>query len=176
MLANELPFQSWLGAPITEVLKAQRSAFEAYIGFLTTVCFPRGRAEMLEVEFEEPLVDCRGNCVHARRHVIRAPLVAVVTHPNMQIHAARAHMDLEVTEAVGERVAAGAPSVSLFKVRPVTSRDRRRRRDARRVVHLQTAMVPLPPPEGLHRLVESLATYYGGPTPRRSEGSTDVAF
>ena len=162
MSGKNLSLQRWLEGPVIEFFKAQHRASEAYLGFLTTICFPQGKARMIDIMTEEPMLDEQGRQVDSRQYLIRVPIVGLVSHPHLQVESAYVQMDFEITETEQEYTRFGAIPFSEFKASPMAGKNRRRRRDARRAVHLETKLSAQSQPEGLQRLMEILTDYHGG--------------
>lgn len=162
----------WLSVPIKALVDAQHSATGAYLDFLDQVCFPEGQPRMLDILFDEVMVDGSGECAGYRQAQISAPLVAVLSHPNMRIDSARIHMDLEVTETEKEQTDFGHIPFSEFRMRPVADLPSRRKRDARRAMKFSTVVRSQAAPEGMCRLIDLLADYYQSPRDRGEEGAS----
>lgn len=161
MPENNLSLRRWLEGPVIEFFKAQHRASEAYLDFLSTVCFPQGKAQMIEIVTEEPMLDEQGRHADSRRYLMRVPIAGLISHPHLQVESARVQMDLEVTETEQEYTRFGKIPFSDFKACPVAGKSRRRRRDARRAVRLETKLTAQSQPEGLQRLMEILTDYHG---------------
>jgi hypothetical protein len=88
-----------IGGPLQAMVNAQIQASRAYANFLATVCFDDNIAKNIQFEYDETLVDSEGNFDSVQKKVMRIPLLAAITHPNICIEAGSVDFEMEVSQA-----------------------------------------------------------------------------
>ena len=97
---NALPLDQMISTPLQAMISAQIQASKAYADFLLSVCIKNGKAETIQFDYEETLVDSEGNAKGVVRKTLRIPLMATVVHPVITVE--EGTIDFEVTISQSE--------------------------------------------------------------------------
>ena len=97
-----------IGGALNAMITAQVNSNWHYVDFLKQVCFPDGKAEMLQFDYEEPLVNSEGKLEGIQKRTLRLPLVAAVTHPNMSLEVGKIDFEVEVTQVDAQQKSASS--------------------------------------------------------------------
>ncbi|MGE5049845.1 MAG: DUF2589 domain-containing protein [Deltaproteobacteria bacterium] len=98
-VVNAVPIDKMVAAPLMASVQAQIAASKAFADFLLTVCIKDGKANQVQFDYEETVVDPEGNIKGAEKKTIRAPLLAVLPLPNMAIDSVEIAFDLAIHQA-----------------------------------------------------------------------------
>lgn len=183
---NALPIDRMIAAPLNGMISAQISASKQYADFITGVCInPEGKAKMVEFDYEETLVDAEGNYKGVLQKTMRIPLLAAVTHPNINVEEGSVEFELEVSqseETHEESSAEGGFQASLgwgpFKVsmngKVSQHKEQTRSTDTRAKYSFHTSMKRSGPPEGMMRVIEFLTDAATKPTQINADQKPDA--
>lgn len=164
---NALPLEHMIGGPLQAMIKAQVQASRAYADFLLSVCIKDGKAESVQFDYDETVVDDKGVIQGVVKKTMRIPLLAAISHPNICIEEGTIDFELEVTQSESsnsETNAEATMEASLgwgpFKVK-VTGRvshksQQTRSSDTRAKYSIHTQIKRQPPPEALMRVIDFL--------------------
>lgn len=164
---NALPLEHMIGGPLQAMIKAQVQASKAYADFLLSVCIKDGKAESVQFDYDETVVDDKGVIKGVVKKTMRIPLLAAISHPNICIEEGTIDFELEVSQSESsnsETNAEASLEASLgwgpFKVK-VTGRvshksQQTRSSDTRAKYSIHTQIKRQPPPEALMRVIDFL--------------------
>jgi len=96
---NALPVDKMILAPLMAVIKAQTSASKQYVDFIMNVGIKDGKAVMVAFDYDETLTNEKGEVTGIHKKTIRVPLLAVVTHPNVNVKEANVAFELTITQS-----------------------------------------------------------------------------
>lgn len=164
---NALPLDTMIGGPLRAMINAQIQASRAYAEFLMSVCIKDGKAVNVEFEYDETIVDTEGNYKGTLRKVMRVPLLATITHPNICIEEGTIDFELEITQSESSHSSTegeGSFEASMgwgpfsVKVHGKVSHksEQTRSTDTRAKYSIHTAVKRQGPPEALMRVIDFL--------------------
>src|SRR3970282_1973684 len=96
---NALPIDRMISGPLNAMIAAQVSANRQYAEFLTTVCIQQNKAVQVQFDYDETMVDTEGNVTGVAQKTMRVPLLAVLTHPNINVEEGTVDFELEVSQS-----------------------------------------------------------------------------
>ena len=168
---NALPIDRMIGGPLNAMIKAQVAASRQYADFLLNVCLEEkdGHKEAVNVQFEydQTLVDSEGKLTGVQKKTMRVPLLAVVTHPNINIEEGSVDFELEIHQAEESKKSAereggfeasagwGPCSVSIHG-KVSHKKEQTRSSDTRAKYTIHTSVKRSGPPEGMMRVIDFL--------------------
>ena len=172
---NALPLDRMIGGPLQAMVNAQVQASKAYTDFLMSVCIQNDKAVNIEFDYDETQVDTEGNFKQTVQKVIRVPLLAVITHPNICIEDGSVDFELEVSQAEeskSETAAEAELSASIgwgpYKVsmhgKVSHKSEQTRKTDTRAKYSIHTSIKRQEPPEALMRVIDFLTDAATKPT------------
>ncbi|PQV90501.1 DUF2589 domain-containing protein, partial [Cronobacter sakazakii] len=88
-----------IGGPLQAMIKAQVQASKAYADFLLSVCIKDGKAEAVQFDYDETVVDEKGVIQGVVKKTMRIPLLAAISHPNISIEEGTIDFALEVSQS-----------------------------------------------------------------------------
>ena len=158
---HSLDIDKMIGGPMNAMIKAQVNANWQYLDFLKQVCFPQGKAEMLQFDYEELLVDSEGGLGGVQERTIRLPLAAAVTHPNLVLETGSVDFDFEVTQIEsttprGLQKSFGTQDVPSIKGKVTHKSTETRKTDKRAKYSIHAEVKRESPPESLMRIIDFL--------------------
>lgn len=164
---NALPLEHMIGGPLQAMIKAQVQASKAYADFLLSVCIKDGKAESVQFDYDETVVDDKGVIQGVVKKTMRIPLLAASSHPNISIEEGTIDFELEVSQSEAsssqtEAEASLEASVGWgpFSVKisgRVSHKDQQTRStDTRAKYSIHTQVKRQPPPEALMRVIDFL--------------------
>lgn len=164
---NALPLDRMIAGPIMAAMKAQVQASKSFMDFLMTVCIDKGKARMVQFDYDETIVDTEGNVTGVQRKTIRIPLMAAISLPNFAIEKTTIDFELTVsqsseehssTEAKGgftAKIGWGPFSVSMHgSVSHKSEQTRKTDTRAKYSIHVEAGKQD--PPEALMRVMNFL--------------------
>lgn len=164
---NALPLEHMIGGPLQAMIKAQVQASKSYADFLLSVCIKDGKAESVQFDYDETVVDDKGVIQGVVKKTMRIPLLAAISHPNICIEEGTIDFELEVSQSESsnsETNAEASLEASVgwgpFKVK-ITGRvshkaQQTRSSDTRAKYSIHTQIKRQPPPEALMRVIDFL--------------------
>ncbi len=178
---NALPIDRMIAGPLNAMIKAQVAASRQYADFLMNVCLTApqngGERKALNVQFDydETLVDHEGNVQTVHQKTMRVPLLAVLTHPTINVEEGSVDFELEINQAEethSETEAEGGFEASAgwgpFKVsihgKVSHHTEQTRKTDTRAKYSIHTAIKRSGPPEALMRVIDFLTDAATKPT------------
>lgn len=96
---NALPLDRMISSPLQAMINAQIQASKAYADFLLTVCIKDGKAVGVEFEYDETLVNTQGEVTGVATKTMRIPLLAAISHPNINVEEGTIDFELEVSQS-----------------------------------------------------------------------------
>jgi len=164
---NALPLDKMIGGPLQAMIKAQVQASKAYADFLLHVCIKDGKAVAVQFDYDETIVDEKGEYKGTMQKTMRIPLLAAIAHPNICIEEGTIDFEMEISqseesktanEAEGSlEVSAGWGPVKVsIKGRASHKSEQTRKSDTRAKYSIHTAIKRQDPPEALMRVIEFL--------------------
>ncbi|EKM5758951.1 DUF2589 domain-containing protein [Cronobacter turicensis] len=164
---NALPLEHMIGGPLQAMIKAQVQASKAYADFLLSVCIKDGKAEAVQFDYDETVVDEKGVIQGVVKKTMRIPLLAAISHPNISIEEGTIDFELEVSQSESsnsETAAEASLEASVgwgpFSVK-ISGRvshkaQQTRSTDTRAKYSIHTQVKRQPPPEALMRVIDFL--------------------
>ncbi|WP_395490137.1 DUF2589 domain-containing protein [Cedecea davisae] len=177
---NALPLEHMIGGPLQAMIKAQVQASKAYADFLLSVCIKNGKAQSVQFDYDETIVDDKGVIQGVVKKTMSIPLMAAISHPNISIEEGTIDFELEVSQSESsnsktEADASLEASVGWgpFSVK-VTGRvshksEQTRSTDTRAKYSIHTQVKRQPPPEALMRVIDFLTDAATKPAVTKSE-------
>jgi hypothetical protein len=164
---NALPMDRMISGPLNAMITAQVSASRQYADFLLNVCIRDGKAIQVQFDYDETQVDTQGTVVGVVQKTMRVPLLAVVTHPNINVEEGSVDFELEVTQSEEEKtktaVEAGleasagwGPFSAKLSAKVSHSKEQTRKTDTRAKYSFHTTIKRSGPPEGMMRVIDFL--------------------
>ncbi len=162
---NALPLDKMIGGPLQAMIKAQVQASKAYADFLLQVCIKDGKAVSVQFDYDETIVNEKGEYQGTMTKTMRIPLLAAISHPNICVEEGTIDFEMEIsqseeshsaTEAEASMEASvgwGPFSVSM-KGRASHKSEQTRKSDTRAKYSIHTAIKRQDPPEALMRVIE----------------------
>jgi hypothetical protein len=182
---NALPIDRMIAAPLNAMINAQISASRQYADFITGVCINSdGKAKMVQFDYEETLVDAEGNYKGVVQKTMRIPLLAAVTHPNINVEEGSVEFELEVSqseetheETAGEASFQASLGWGPFKVsmsgKVSQHKEQTRSTDTRAKYSFHTSLKRSGPPEGMMRVIDFLTEAATKPTQIKADQHPD---
>jgi hypothetical protein len=96
---NALPIDKMIGTPLMAMLTAQVTASKAYADFIMTVGIKDGKAVMVQFDYDETLVNEKGEVTGVLKKTMRVPLLAVITHPNVNIEEGNVSFEVTISQS-----------------------------------------------------------------------------
>ncbi|WP_347253160.1 DUF2589 domain-containing protein [Leminorella grimontii] len=164
---NALPLEHMIGGPLQAMIKAQIQATKSYTDFLLSVCIKDGKANAVQFDYDETVVDEQGVVQGVMTKTMRIPLLAAVTHPIICIEEGTIDFELEISQSESDSSSTEAEagleaSVGWgpFKAK-VTGRvshksEQTRKTDTRAKYSIHTQVKRQDPPEALMRVIDFL--------------------
>ena len=164
---NALPLDKMIGGPLQAMIKAQIQASRAYADFLLQICIKDGKAVAVQFDYDETIVDEKGEYKGTMQKTMRIPLLAAISHPNICIEEGTIDFEMEISqseesktsneaEASVEVSAGWAPCKVTVKGRASHKSEQTRKSDTRAKYSIHTAIKRQDPPEALMRVIEFL--------------------
>jgi hypothetical protein len=164
---NALPIDRMISGPLNAMIAAQVSASRQYAEFLTTVCIQEHKAVQVQFDYDETLVDTEGNVTGVAEKTMRVPLLAVLTHPNINVEDGTVDFELEVSqseeskasteaEAGGDLSAGWGPFSVKIHAKVSHKAEQTRKTDTRAKYSFHTSVKRSGPPEGMMRVIDFL--------------------
>lgn len=164
---NALPMDKMIAGPLNAMISAQVSASRQYADFLLNVCIRDGKALQVQFEYDETQTDTQGNVVGVVAKTMRVPLLAVITHPNINVEEGSVDFELEVSQSEADssktgvdaslEASAGWGPFSVKITAKVThSSEQTRKTDTRAKYKFHTSLKRSGPPEGMMRVIDFL--------------------
>lgn len=164
---NALPLDKMISGPLQAMIKAQVQASKSYADFLMGVCIKDGKAVAVQFDYDESVVDEKGELKGVLTKTMRIPLLAAIAHPNIGIEEGSIDFELEISQSAethSESEAEGSFSASCgwgpFKVevkgRASSKSSQTRKTDTRAKYSIHTKIKRLDPPEALMRVIDFL--------------------
>lgn len=164
---NALPLDKMISGPLQAMIKAQVQASRSYADFLMGVCIKDGKAVAVQFDYDESVVDEKGELKGVLTKTMRIPLLAAIAHPNIGIEEGSIDFELEISQSAethSESEAEGSFSASCgwgpFKVevkgRASSKSSQTRKTDTRAKYSIHTKIKRLDPPEALMRVIDFL--------------------
>ena len=102
---NAMPIEYMVSSPILAAVKAQIMSSRAYIDFIREVGFDSktGKLAMVEFEVDEQQIGANGQVTGSRSKKIRVPLLAVVTHPSVNVETVTVDFEMTVESSMEDR-------------------------------------------------------------------------
>lgn len=164
---NALPLENMISSPLEGMIKAQIQASRLYADFLLAVCIKDGKAQSIQFDYDETIVDEKGEIQGVLKKTMRIPLMAAISHPNISIEEGTIDFDLEITQSEKdtkdldiEGSIEGSLGWGPFTVK-VSGRvsqktAQTRATDTRAKYSIHTQVKRQPPPEALMRVIDYL--------------------
>jgi hypothetical protein len=185
---NALPIDKMIGTPLMAMLRAQVQASKQYADFIMTVGIKDGKAVMVAFDYDETLVDEKGNVTGVQRKTMRVPLLAIITHPNVNIEDGNVAFEVTIsqsssssssTEAQGgfeAKIGWGPFSVSVHGSASHKS-EQTRKTDTRAKYSFSVNIKRDGPPEGMMQVLDFLTNAATKPVvlPANTTPKTDAA-
>ncbi len=164
---NALPIDRMISGPLNAMITAQVSASRQYADFLMNVCIRDGKALQVQFDYDETLVDTQGNVTGVAQKTMRVPLLAVVTHPNINVEDGSVDFELEISqseedksstdaEASLEASAGWGPFSVKISGKVSHHQEQTRKTDTRAKYSFHTSIKRAGPPEGMMRVIDFL--------------------
>ena len=164
---NALPLDKMIGGPLQAMIKAQIQASKAYADFLLQVCIKDGKAVSVQFDYDETIVNEKGEYQGTMQKTMRIPLLAAISHPNICIEEGTIDFEMEISqseethdstemEASLEAEVGWGPFKVSVKGRASHKSEQTRKSDTRAKYSIHTAIKRQDPPEALMRVIEFL--------------------
>jgi hypothetical protein len=164
---NALPLDKMIGGPLQAMIKAQVQASKAYADFLLQVCIKDGKAVSVQFDYDETIVNEKGEYQGTMQKTMRIPLLAAISHPNICIEEGTIDFEMEISqseesntstemEASLEASVGWGPFKVTIKGRASHKSAQTRKSDTRAKYTIHTAIKRQDPPEALMRVIEFL--------------------
>lgn len=164
---NALPLENMIGGPLQAMIKAQVQASKAYADFLLSVCIKDGKAEAVQFDYDETVVDQAGVIQGVVKKTMRIPLLAAITHPIICIEEGTIDFELEVTQSESssssddaegsfEATLGWGPVKVKVSGRVSHKAEQTRKSDTRAKYSIHTQIKRQQPPEALMRVIDFL--------------------
>lgn len=164
---NALPLENMIGGPLQAMIKAQVQASKAYADFLLSVCIKDGKAEAVQFDYDETVVDQAGVIQGVVKKTMRIPLLAAITHPIICIEEGTIDFELEVTQSEAssssddaegsfEATLGWGPVKVKVSGRVSHKAEQTRKSDTRAKYSIHTQIKRQQPPEALMRVIDFL--------------------
>jgi len=162
-----LPIDRMISAPLMAAIAAQVQASHAYTEFIKTVGMENGKAVMIPFEYEEDKLDAQGNVVGTIQRHMKVPLLAIVSHPNVNVEQIDIGFEMTIeaseeehSETAGEGGFEAAIGWGPFKVKlhgKVSHKtEQTRKTDTRAKYTINVQAKRAGPPEGMMRVLDAL--------------------
>ena len=173
---NALPIDRMISGPLNAMIKAQVSATRQYTEFILNVGMVETKdgdkvvsrkAVNVEFDYDETQVNSQGQVTGIVEKKMRVPLLAVVTHPNINVEEGSIDFELEVSQSEEDKSSSDAEasikgkagwgpfSVSM-KGKVAHHKEQTRKTDTRAKYSFHTALKRSGPPEGMMRVLDFL--------------------
>lgn len=162
-----LPIDKMISAPLMAAIGAQIRASHAYKEFVETVGLENGKAVMIPFDYEEDIVDEAGNITGTRSRHMKVPLLALVSHPNLNIE--EVDIDFEMTIEASEEDHSSTSGEGGFEAKigwgPFSVKvhgkvshksEQTRKTDTRAKYSIHVGAKRAGPPEGMMRVLDAL--------------------
>jgi len=164
---QSLPIDKMISAPLMAAIQAQVQASHAYKEFVETVGLEKGKAVMIPFEYEEDLVDEAGNVTDTRTRHFKVPLLALVSHPNLNVETVDIEFEMTIeTSEESKSSTSGEASLEAkigwgpfsVKIHGKVShhREQTRKTDTRAKYSIKTTAKRTGPPEGMMRVLDAM--------------------
>lgn len=162
-----LPIDKMISAPLMAAIKAQVQASHAYKDFIETVGMSDGKAVMVPFEYTEDQVDGQGNVTGTRTRHMLVPLLALVSHPNVNVDEVNIGFEMTIESSQEEhsstsgeggfeaKIGWGPFSVSVHGKVSHKS-EQTRKTDTRAKYSIDVKATRAGPPEGMMRVLDAL--------------------
>jgi hypothetical protein len=164
---QSLPIHKMISAPLMAAIQAQVQASHAYKDFVETVGLENGRAVMIPFEYTEDQVDEAGNVVSTITRKMSVPLLALVSHPNINVEEIDIEFEMTIetqesehSETSGEggfeaKIGWGPFSVKVHGKVSHKS-EQTRKTDTRAKYSISVRGKRAGPPEGMMRVLDAM--------------------
>lgn len=164
---NALPLDKMISGPLQSMIKAQIQASKAYADFLLQVCIKEGKAVAVQFEYDETLVNEKGEFQGTIVKNMRIPLLAAIAHPNICIEEGTVDFEMEISQSASDESSTEADATlsascgwGPFKVelkgRVSHKSAQTRKSDTRAKYSIHTSVKRQDPPEALMRVIDYL--------------------
>ena len=169
---NALPMDRMIGGPLNAMITAQVAATRQYTDFLLNVCLESDgtdgkKAVNVTFDYDETIVDTEGNFQGVQKKTMRVPLLAVVTHPSINVEEGTVDFELEVSQSEEDTAGVDAstevgvqggwgPVSASFKAKVSAHAEHTRKTDTRAKYSFHTIIKRSGPTEGLMRVIDFL--------------------
>ncbi|MGE7990718.1 DUF2589 domain-containing protein [Pseudomonas sp. NPDC089554] len=164
---NALPMDRMIAAPLQAMIEAQVTASKSYADFLLNVCIKDGKANAIEFNYEETVLDDQGQTTGSVTRKMQIPLMAAITHPNICIEEGKVEFELTVSQMAENSASTeagaevdGSLGWGPFKLNVKGSVSHKsaqtRKTDTRARYAFNTTVRRQEPPEALQRVMEFL--------------------
>jgi hypothetical protein len=164
---QSLPIDKMISAPLMAAIAAQVRASHAYKEFVETVGLENGKAVMIPFEYEEDIIDEAGNVVDTRVRKMSVPLLALVSHPNLNVE--EVQIDFEMTIETSEEDHSSTSGEGGFEAKigwgPFSVKvhgkvshksEQTRKTDTRAKYSISVLAKRAGPPEGMMRVLDAM--------------------
>lgn len=162
---NALPLDKMIGGPLQAMIKAQVQASKAYADFLLQVCIKDGKAVSVQFDYDETIVNEKGEYQGTMQKTMRIPLLAAISHPNICIEEGTIDFEMEISQSEESHSSTEAemsmeasvgwgPFKVSMKGRASHKSEQTRKSDTRAKYSIHTAIKRQDPPEALMRVIE----------------------
>lgn len=97
---NAVPLNKMIATPLKAMIDAQIMASKGYADFIMGVCIEDGKAKSIAFEYDETLVDSEGKVQGVQSKIMKIPLLAAVSHPNIAIEEGTIDFSLTINQSV----------------------------------------------------------------------------
>jgi hypothetical protein len=164
---NAMPLDKMIGGPLQAMITAQVQASKTYADFLLQVCIKDGKAVSVQFDYDEIIVNEKGEYQGTVPKTMRIPLLAAISHPNICIEEGTIDFEMEISqseESSASTEVEGSLEASIgwgpFKVsikgRVSHKSEQTRKSDTRAKYSIRTMVKRQDPPEALMRVIEHL--------------------
>lgn len=178
---QSLPIDTMIAGPLLAAVAAQIRASHAYKEFVETVGLEDGKPVMIPFEYVEDVLNSEGAVVDQRVRKFSVPLLALVSHPNVNIDTVAIEFDLTIenleqstSSTQGEAGIEGSAGWGPFSVKihgKVSHKsEQTRKTDTRAKYSIKVSASRSGPPEGMMRVLDALVDEAA--RPRIPSGST----
>jgi len=164
---QSLPIDELISAPLLAAIAAQVKASAAYVAFVRNVGLVDGKAVMVAIDYSEDILDGSGTVTGTRRRSMNIPLLAMVSHPNVNIDTI--DINFEVTVDTSEATQSDSSMEGAFEAsagwavfsvkvsgKASHSSSQTRKTDTRAKYSIGIKAKRDGPPEGMMRVLDAL--------------------